>query len=120
MPCFCISVLCPISNNSTVNSLNNLYFEKHVREHGGNINFLNMEGTHFIYEVSICDEDAVGFLRYLTKPFVVAYILIARTNTLFYKNSRIQLPHVAPLRKDKLLKDIYWYAVQCESNIKRQ
>ena len=118
MPCFYISIICPISNNSTVNSQNNLYFERHVRENGGDINFLNMEGKHFIYEVSICDDDAVGFLKFLTKPFSVAYILYKSTKTLFYKNSHIQLPYVAPPKKDKLLKDVYWYASQCESNIK--
>ena len=111
--------MCPIDNNSVVNSLNNLYLQRHTKETGGDIKSLNMDFALFLYEIIICDEDTVGFLRDLAKPFIVAYILYTGTDIVFYKNSRIQKRAIAPPRKDKLLKDIYWNAVQCESNLKR-
>ena len=117
MPCFSIFVLCPIDSKKVVNDLNHIYITRHTRNSEGDCRKVEETTKHFVYQVNICDEDAVGFLRDLLKPFFVLFISYQHDSRIFYKNAHVQKPHVPPPRSDKLLKDVYWNAVQCEKNM---
>lgn len=117
MPCFSIFILCPISPKEVVNNLNDIYINKHAYQLRGICKRMQDTKYHMIYQVDICDEDTSVFIRNLIRPFFVLYIRYQYNLTLFYKNAYVQKPHVPPPRSDKLLKDIYWNAVQCEKNM---
>lgn len=117
MTCFSIFVLYPISPRKVINNLNDVYINRHTHELGGSCKKVEENKKHYVYQINICHEDAVAFLRDLLKPFFVLYIRYQYDLTLFYKNAHVQKPHVPPPRSDKLLKDIYWNAVQCERNM---
>ena len=114
MPCFSLYIICPVNKNNTINKLNNIYINRHARENNTTIVKVDLVNNYYLYKFIVCDTDAVVFLRDLLLPFLVGYILYTATLELFYKNSRIQRPYVPPPRYDKLLKDVYWSAVQCE------
>ena len=116
MPCFSIFVLYPSHQSKVVNTLNHIYIERHAHELNGDIIKLDAFSGNSVYEVKICDENAVVFLRDLIAPFFVAYIRYTYSLKMLYKNSRIQRPYISPPRYNKLLKDIYWNAVHCERN----
>lgn len=116
MPCFSIFLLCPLEESKIINVLNDNYIRRHARELQGDIKTIDIINIHLVYEVTLCDENAADFLRDLLAPFFVGYIRYKYSLEMFYKNSRIQRPHIPPPRYNKMLKDIYWGAVQCERN----
>ena len=116
MPCFSIFVLYPEHEDEVINDLNDIYINRHARELRGDIDKKESMKNHSIYEIRICDQDAADFLRDLIDPFFVGYIRYTHSLEMFYKNARIQRPYIPPPRYNKLLKDIYWNAVQCERN----
>ena len=117
MPCFTVFVICPISDDNVVNKLNDIYIKRHTSELRGDISVLDTVDNQYVYAVNICDEDASVFLRDLLAPFFVSHIVYKYTTELFYKNAHIQRAYVPPPRRDILLKNIYWNAVNCERNM---
>lgn len=119
MPCFTLTILCPIYESSTMNSLNNVYISRLIKELRGDLNSLDIDedNIHFQYTITFIDEDASPFLRDLRTPFFVKYIKYSYTNRLFYKNSKIKRPYIPAPRDGLLNKQVYWRAIHCEKNM---
>lgn len=120
MPCFSIFVFCVDGATPIINSMNSLYFKKHVRRFDGRFSASSIDNSGTLYQVALCDEEAAAFLRDLAPPFVVVYIKYAYTDTVFYKHSKIRRSYIQPPRMDKVLMDVYWNASACERNFQTE
>jgi hypothetical protein len=101
--------------------MNTVLLGKHIKEVRGDLLSLNIDegNLHFKFDLVLMDEDAAPFLRDLRAPFFVKYIRYSDSDsdTLFYKNSKIQKPPVHPPRDTLLKKQVYWGASHCERNM---
>lgn len=87
---------------------------KHLRRHYNvdETSSFSTDSTRYV-RVSVCDDDAIGFLRDLPEPTYCVWIRFLRSNALFYANSKATGNWVVP-PKELLLKRVYWLASSLE------
>ena len=114
MTCFEILFAFPISEFDRKNLGNRLRLE-HLRKHysADQIHIYDKNGFSF-FQYSVCDEDAVGFLRDVPFPVFCVWIKLLRSDTLFYSCFKATQKYVIPPRFPKVFKDVYWAATKLE------
>ena len=122
MTCFTITLVHPTGPHPTINLLNAIGLRKHIHRFRADKTLVIMRSD--ICKVTLCDEEAAAFLRDLPAPFFVASVSILSPPTLveriFYLHSRIRRERVPPPHRNKILMDVFWNAMACETNFRRQ
>ncbi len=113
MTCFDIFIAYPLS---PWNASNTAFDERirHLQKHY-NVdakNTFETQTTRYL-RLSVCDEDAVGFLRDLPRPTYCLWIRSLYQETFVYGNYKATGKWVAP-PKNSLLKRVYWTASSLE------
>jgi hypothetical protein len=113
MVCFDIEIAYPLSKRENVNRAFAQHLENMRKQYRACVLEEIINGKHRQLRYSICDEDAVGFLRDLPIPTICIKIRILHKDIDLYSN--FKATHVwIPPPKTSELKKVYWGACHLE------
>lgn len=115
MPCYRITVACPLFNDYRVNVINRLSFE-HILHHCGRTKVYDefVYDNHKIYNILLCDLAVADLHDMLPSYYFVVRVIDTRGEEL-YLNSRLPFTkRIIPPKGDYVKKRIYWTAMSRE------
>lgn len=119
MTCFEIILAVPVFERQTMNVLNDKKIAQLRKSYNADICKQKTAENQTVFQILVCNEDAVGFLQDLPSPVVCLRVSLVHEKTLLYSNYKKTHTKTIPPR-ELLLKQVYWSASQLERHQLRE